>query len=178
MHSILQGHAAGKILLHFDAAYLLLGLIAADKDYLDALVEHPRFLQDGRQRRPRPFGGADAAEEPRVAMVAGALERKDHLLPWSSLEILQCKRHRSLDEPGDLQFPRLFVDDRLVVVPDAEELVVGRQPGIQFLPLAQISDHMRHGIHWRLIRPGNDFFAWATWESLSEPRGMKQRQPS
>jgi hypothetical protein len=30
----------------------------------------------------------------------------------------------------------------------------------------------------RWLSMSNNFFAWTTWESLSEPGGMKHRQPS
>ena len=46
MHGIGKGHAAGKVLLHLDPAHFLLARIAADKDDLDALVEHSRLLQE------------------------------------------------------------------------------------------------------------------------------------
>lgn len=48
VHRVRQRQAAGEGLWHLDAAHLLLARIAADKDHLDALVQQPGLLEQGR----------------------------------------------------------------------------------------------------------------------------------
>ena len=94
----------------------LLAGISAKEDHFDAVLQDPCFFEDGGERRSRPSRVADAAGEPGEAVIAGAFQGEDNLLPWPGLESARVKRQRRCDEAADLQFPVLGVDDRAVVM--------------------------------------------------------------
>ena len=105
-----------------------------------AAAAHLRLLQDRRQRRARPPGVADGGGEPGEAMIAGAFEGEDDLAPGPGLDVVERQPERARDGPADLKRPGLLVDHRAVVMRDAEEPLIRRQPGVQVLPLLQVLD--------------------------------------
>ncbi len=178
-HRIGQRHAAREVLRHFHVPNRLYAGIGSPEDDFDASIHYAGLLEQRSERGAAPLGGADPAGEPWEAMVAAALEREDDLLLGSGLERRQRQCHRLLHQAGDLQVPLLFVDDGLVVVRHAKELVGGRQKrGEEVFPRLQVLDYTAARVGSRLIQPRHDFLAWPTRKCLREPRRMKQRESS
>ena len=59
-------------------------------------------------------------------MIAAAFDRVHNLLARTCFDISQRQRHRLPNQSGDLEIPLLFVNDRLVVVRHAKNLVIRR----------------------------------------------------
>ena len=61
---------------------------------------------------------------------------------------------------------------------DAEELVIGRYPGVQIFPFEQVHDHPGLWVGWHLIQPGDNHLARPSWKSSGEEWKVGERQPS
>src|SRR5439155_1312691 len=66
---------------------------------------------------------------------------------------------------------------RPVVVRDAEELLVGGNPGSKILPFQLVGHDLRHRIFRRLIQPGDHLVAGAARIGLRQVAGAKNGQP-
>ena len=108
-HGIVERHAAREVLLHLHVADVVLerdlACIGAPEDHLDAVLQHARFLEDRGERRAGPAGVADAADEEREAVVAGAFDREGDLLPRPRLDVGERQGQRLLDQAVDLELP-------------------------------------------------------------------------
>ncbi len=102
---------------------------------------------------------------------------KIDLAPGASLDVVERQPERARDRPADLKGPGLLVDHGAVVMGDAEEPLVRRQPGVQVLPLGQVLDNAggRVGNGRRLVGPGNDLLARAGRERPGQG-GAENRQ--
>ena len=169
-HRIGERHAAGEVLPHLDLAHLLLASIGAEEHDLPAAAAHLRLLEDRGQRRARPASVADGGGEPGEAMIAGAFEREHDLAPGPGLDVVERQPEGASDGSADLQRPGRCVDHRAVVVRDAEKAVVRGQPGAEVLPPCEVLDitGSRIGHRRRLVGPGDDLLAWASWEGPSQ----------
>ena len=168
-HGIADPHAACEARRHLDLAHLLLAGVCADKDDLDAAVQQLRLTQHRRQRCPGPARGADAGQKRWTTVVARAFERAGKLVARPRLDVTQAKPGRFSDETGDLKRPVLLVDFRPIIVRNVEGPAVGRQQ-VWIFPALQVLDNAS-GDFWverRLIRPGNNFFAWLGREGLRQ----------
>src|SRR5699024_6683855 len=118
--------------------------------------QHPDLIQYDGQRGAHRDGVADQAEVPAEPVVAGARQSKCYLAQWTRLDLIQREGARVLDQAGKLQPPGLWVDGRLIVMDDGEEVVGGRNPGAQILPMQQVADPLRDRVRSRLVQPGDD----------------------
>ena len=162
-HGISKRHAAGEVLPDLDSPHLLLARIGAKEDHLFGAAAHLGLLQERRQGRARPLGIADSGGEPGEAVIAGAFEGEGDLAPGAGLEVVERQPERVPNGPADLQRPGLLVDHGAVVMRDAEEPLIGRQPGVQVLPSLEVLDITGCGVRnrRRLVGPGNDLLARA-----------------
>ena len=100
-------------------------------------------------------------------MISGAFEGEDDFATWPGLDVLECQLEGARHGPADLQGPGLLVNYRSVVVRDAKEPLVRRQPSVQVFPLLLVLDIFGCGIgkRWRLVGPRDDFLAGASRKS-------------
>ena len=78
-------------------------LVRSPKDHLDAIVFRRRSAQYRGQRRTRPPGIADTADEEWRTVVSGALQREIDLPSRSTLQIGQADRLRVFNQPINCQ---------------------------------------------------------------------------
>ena len=176
-HGISERHAAGEVLPDLDSPHLLLARIGAKEHHLFGAAAHLGLLQKRRQGRARPPGIADSGGEPGEAVVAGAFEGEGDLAPGAGLEVVERQPERVPNGPADLKGPSLLVDHGPIVMRDAEEPLIRRQPGVQVLPLGQVLDITGGGVRngRRLVGPGNDLLAGAGRERPGQG-GAENRQ--
>ena len=111
-------------------------------------------------------------------MVARALEREDHLVAGPGFELVQGQGQGLLHQTVDLQAPGCGIDHRPVVVRNAEELLVGRNPRVHVFPCELIGNHLWHRVFGRLIQPGEHFFACPQGKGVRRQWRVEQPQAS
>ena len=108
-HRVGERHAAGEVLLHLDVADTVLSAMSPASVPQNTtsmpLSMHACLFKDGGERRAGPAGVANAADEKRKAVIAGAFERENNLLARPSLDIGERQTHRLLDQPIDFKLP-------------------------------------------------------------------------
>ena len=159
-HRIVERHAAREVLVHLHVADVVVKLdvagVRAPEHDLDAVLLHARLLREGRRAACRPRRRCRCAPTKiGEAVVAGALQGEEGLLPGPRLEVGERQAQRRLHQPVDREVPGRRVDDRPIEMRNGEELVVRRHPGIQFLP-DELGVAARVGAGGRLVEPGND----------------------
>ena len=176
-HGISQRHAAGEVLPDLDSPHLLLACIGAKEHHLFGAAAHLGLLQKRRQGRACPLGIADSGGEPGEAVIAGAFEGEGDLAPRARLEVVERQSERVPNGPADLKGPGLLVDRGPIVMRDAEEPLIGRQPGVKILPALEVLDITGCGVRNRRRRvgPGNNLLARAVRERPGQG-GAENRQ--
>ena len=114
---------------------------------------HACLLEDRRERRARPLGGADRLAQPRLAerarreqrtAVAGALERHGQRPCRPGLQFVQRERQRPLDQPADVEAPGRGIDrgdvevDQQVVQPGRRDRVPQRLKRQRVIPRGEL----------------------------------------
>ena len=138
-----QGEASREVLQKVLVADFLDFLVRAEEDDFDGAFQWMTFLEQGGERRAGPADIADGAHETGIGAVAGTLERGGHGLALARLDFRDCKSPRLLHQAGDVQSPLVEVNRRIAIVADAIELVVGRDPRAEVLPVK----HPALGLH-------------------------------
>ena len=95
--------------------------IESGEHRFDRVVAHTGFVEQVGYTHPAPPSGSDGFEEPGLAhdvrldertAVAGALHRHGSLEGRPSTKVVQRQRDGPLDEPADLEAPRVRIDVR------------------------------------------------------------------
>src|SRR6266567_2140402 len=87
-------------------------------------------------------GVTDGTREKREPIIAGAFQRERDVLARAGFQVVERQRQGLLDQTADSQPPGRGIEDRLVIVRDREELVVGGEPTVQGFPMQLLADHV------------------------------------
>ena len=74
------------------------------------------------------------------AIVSRAFQRERDVLAWQGFQRIQCQCRGTGHQSREVQPPCRRIDGRSIVMGDAKELVIRRDPGIQCLPRRQVVD--------------------------------------
>ena len=142
VHGLRHGEGTGEVLLHGQRLAAagrddLLPFVVPKENHLHAVVPHPRLLQDRRQRRAGPTGVEHAAAEDGNTPVARAFEGEVQVSARHGLDLVQAQVEPLPHRARDFETVGISVDSRLRIVAGREELVHGRNPRFQAVPVQQ-----------------------------------------